>query len=183
MQDKNNSTSHSSEEYDGQITDTIPYYESFHTETLNIIKTIIEKPEIWLDTGCGTGTLVKKALKQFEDTKFLLSDPSPAMLDVAKNKLSKQPMERLNFLKPGESRDISLNFDGKLDVVTAIQAHHYMSTEDRLKTTKHCHRLLKEGGVYVTFENIRPSSEMGVEIGLKYLKNFQLSRGRNVKTS
>ncbi len=63
MQDIDNSSSHSSEDYDLQISDTIPYYESFHDETLNIVKTILKEPKIWLDTGCGTGTLVKKAIK------------------------------------------------------------------------------------------------------------------------
>jgi tRNA (cmo5U34)-methyltransferase len=57
--DLNNKSSHMSEDYDLQIIDTIPYYESFHNETLNIIKVILERPNIWLDTGCGTGTLIQ----------------------------------------------------------------------------------------------------------------------------
>ena len=65
MQANDNRSSHRSEDYDDEITDTIPYYESFHNETLNMVKTIIKEPKIWLDTGCGTGTLVKKAMKQF----------------------------------------------------------------------------------------------------------------------
>ena len=51
MPDRDNRSAHRSEDYDLQITNTIPYYESFHDETLNIIKTILKEPKIWLDTG------------------------------------------------------------------------------------------------------------------------------------
>ena len=72
MVDRDNSTFHRTEDYDLQITDTIPYYESFHLESLKLIKTILKEPEFWLDTGCGTGTLVQKAVDEFKKTNFIL---------------------------------------------------------------------------------------------------------------
>ena len=60
MLNKDNSSSHRSEDYDQLVTNTIPYYESFHNESLKLIRTILNEPEIWLDTGCGTGNLFKK---------------------------------------------------------------------------------------------------------------------------
>jgi len=182
MQNNDNSSSHRSEVYDLQITDTIPYYESFHDETLNIVKIILREPKIWLDTGCGTGTLVKKAIKYFNNTNFILADPSVEMLDLARSKLSKYPQEKLNFLKPMETIKISLDDNFKPDVITAIQAHHYMSREDRIKTTKTCHSLLNDDGVYITFENIRPATGKGVEIVKKYVENFQIKKGRDIET-
>jgi tRNA (cmo5U34)-methyltransferase len=182
MQDKDNSSSHRSEDYDLQITDTIPYYDSFHDETQNIVKTIIKEPKIWLDTGCGTGTLVEKAIKDFFNTNFILADPSVDMLNLARSKLSKQPQEKLKFLEPMETCKISLDDDLKPDVITAIQAHHYMSREERFKTTKNCYSLLNDNGVYITFENIRPATPKGVEIVKQYVKNFQISKGRDIET-
>ena len=182
MQDNDNSSSHSSEDYDLQITDTIPYYESFHDETLNIVKTILNEPKIWLDTGCGTGTLVENAIKYFNNTNFILADPSVDMLNLAISKLSNHPKERLKFLEPMETCKISLDNDLKPDVITAIQAHHYMSREERLKTTKNCYSLLNDNGVYITFENIRPATPEGVEIVKHYVENFQISRGRDAET-
>ncbi len=182
MQNNDNSSSHRSEVYDLQITDTIPYYESFHDETLNMVKIILNEPKIWLDTGCGTGTLVKKAIKYFNNTNFILADPSVEMLDLARSKLSKHPPEKLNFLEPMETSKISLDDNFKPDVITAIQAHHYMSREDRIKATKTCHSLLNDNGVYITFENIRPATEEGVEIVKKYVENFQISKGRDKET-
>jgi len=65
--------------------------------------------------------------------------------------------------------------------VTAIQAHHYLSGYERAKATKTCFDLLNAGGVYVSFENIHPSTGEGVRIGLERWRNYQLSTGREPK--
>ena len=52
--------------------------------SLNLIKATHITPKNWLDTGCGTGTLAQKAIAQFPDAHFVLADPSPQMLDLAK---------------------------------------------------------------------------------------------------
>jgi len=182
MVDRDNSTFHRTEDYDLQITDTIPYYESFHLESLKLIKTILKEPEFWLDTGCGTGTLVQKAVDEFKKTNFILVDPSVEMLKLARLKLSKFPSKRYKFLEPSETRHISLNANYKLDVITSIQAHHYMSQEERIESTELCYKLLKDNGVYITFENVRHSTVDGVGIAKKYWKNFQTSRGRDEET-
>lgn len=182
MQDNDNRSSHRSEDYDHEIRDTIPYYDSFHSETINIVKTILKEPKIWLDTGCGTGTLVKKAFKEFDNTSFILSDPSPEMLDVARSKLSNEVGDRIKILEPTETSQISLEVDLKPDVLTAIQAHHYLSNDERVKTTRACYDLLNDGGFYVTFENTRPKTDEGTSVVKEYVKNYQLSMGRDAET-
>ena len=182
MPDKDNSSSHRSEDYDQQIRDTIPYYDSFHNETINIVKTIIKEPKIWLDTGCGTGTLVKKAVQEFDKTIFIVNDPSPQMLNLARSKLQDSAKERLRILEPCETSEISLGSDLKPDVITAIQAHQYLSREERAETTRVCYDMLEEGGVYITFENTRPKTEEGVAVVKEYVKNYQLERGRDADT-
>lgn len=57
-----------------------------------------------------------------------------------------------------------------------------MSIEDRVNATKRCYELLNDNGVYITFENIRPATEEGAEFGKQYVKNYQISRGRNKVT-
>ena len=59
---------------------------------------------------------------------------------------------------------------------------HYMSVDERFEATKICYRLLDDNGVYITFENIRPNSPEGLEIGMDYWENFQKSMGRDSKT-
>lgn len=163
--------------YDQQIRDILPYYDSFHLETINLVKAINSKPDIWLDTGCGTGTFVEKALKHFPGTKFVLADPNAEMLGEAKKKLPAS--NRVAFLEPICTQDLYVN---GIDVITAIQSHHYLSEEDRARATEVCYGLLNEGGIYVTFENIRPMTEMGIKIGKRNWKSYQLSRGRDLET-
>jgi len=171
---QDNSTPHQSNLYDDNITKTIPYYESYHKETINLIKSMEIEPEIWLDTGCGTGTLVEKAMKEFKSTKFILVDPSENMLKQAEKKLFS--VDRIKFLRPLPTQELT---ELEVDVITAIQCHHYLSREDRKKAINACYNLLNDGGVFVTFENIRPFTEKGIEIGKKYWRNFQLSSGRD----
>jgi tRNA (cmo5U34)-methyltransferase len=166
--------------YDEEIRSILPYYDSFHQETINLIKAVNAKPAVWLDTGCGTGTLVERALKRFPETKFVLADPSAEMLEETRKKLSGS--DRVTFLKPNSTQDLSTKIIGKPDVITAIQSHHYLSKEDRIKVTKVCYDLLNEGGIYVTFENIKPMTEIGIEIGKRNWKSFQLSKGRDQET-
>jgi tRNA (cmo5U34)-methyltransferase len=177
-----NATPHLSAQYDDQVRKTIPYYDSFHDETIKLVKTLDRKPEIWLDTGCGTGSLIQKAAEVFPRTSFILADPSGEMIDEARKKLSDYPESRITFLDPTPTQDLIRRNVGKPDVITAIQSHHYLSREDRKRATKTCHKLLKQNGLYVTFENIRPFSKRGAEIGLEYWGNYQRSMGRDAET-
>lgn len=176
MRNKDNTTPYQSELYDAHVKNTLPYYESYHQETINLIKSLSSKPELWLDTGCGTGSLIEKAANQFPDTEFLLLDPSEGMLKQARAKLSNQ--KRLKFLDPSPTQEFNQKLEKKPDVITAIQCHHYLSPEDRINAIKVCYDNLKEGGIFVTFENIRPLTEKGIEIGKSYWKNFQLAHGK-----
>lgn len=49
INNSDNTTSHISTIYDGQIKSTIPYYECFHKETINFIKVAKNNPKVWLD--------------------------------------------------------------------------------------------------------------------------------------
>jgi tRNA (cmo5U34)-methyltransferase len=101
------------------------------------------------------------------------------MLNQSRKKLSDVSKDRLIFLKPSPTQEFPHKLEEKMDIITAIQCHHYLSSQDRIKATKICYDLLKEDGIYITFENIRPLTQKGVEIGKRYWKDFQLSRGRD----
>jgi len=88
-----------------EIRKTLPYYDCFHAETISLIKAVHIEPEVWLDTGCGTGSLVEKAIPVFKDTYFILSDPSVEMLSVARGKLS-AGSGRVSFLEPCATEDL-----------------------------------------------------------------------------
>lgn len=174
-----NSIPHLPEDYDARISLILPYYSSFHQEIINFVKSLPSSPKVWMDTGCGTGSLVNKAIEEFPYTKFLLLDPSEEMLVQAKEKLSAYPSAKVQFLKVSPTQEFSQELEEKPDVITAIQCHHYLSREGRARAASKCYSLLKEGGIYITFENIRPLTEEGVTIGKRYWGDFQSTHGRN----
>lgn len=174
-----NKTPHLAKEYDTKIAKTIPFYNLFHDETLSLIEVVKPNPGVWLDTGCGTGTLVSKAVKCFKNTRFILADPSEAILNIAKEKLSGDEKLKIEYLLTG-TQDINYS-QGSFDVITAIQAHHYLDFDTRKKATVNCFMMLKEGGIYITFENIKPKTETGIRIGLEQWQQFQLGQGKSME--
>ena len=182
MTNSDNATPHQAKNYDSDISSTIPYYQSFHQETINIIKATGNEPEMWLDTGCGTGSLIKMALKEFHNTLFILGDPSAEMLNRAQEKLSESHAKRIHFMEPLPTQQLNSKICPKVDVITAIQSHHYLSPKERKKAIIACYDLLNENGVFITFENIRPVTSEGIKIGKNNWKSFQLSQGRSEKT-
>lgn len=172
-----NKTPHAALEYDGKIEKTIPQYKFFHEETIDLIRTVNpNKPVTWLDTGCGTGTLIEKAVASFADSCFVLADPSNDMLSIAKEKLSKNKNIKADYVVAG-TQDINYSA-GSFDVITAIQSHHYLDGETRKRATANCFRMLKQGGIFITFENVKPNTVKGIEIGLQRWKLFQLQQGK-----
>jgi tRNA (cmo5U34)-methyltransferase len=179
MPNIDNTTPHSSSAYDQQIRATIPYYDNFHRETINLVRAAVPEPESWLDTGCGTGSLIQSAVSAFPVTTFYLADPSPEMLAEAKKKLLPQYGSRVRFLEAAPTQNLISSENPTFDVVTAIQAHHYLDEAGRENATRNVFNLLKPGGLYVTFENIRPATEEGIAIGKSNWGNFQQAAGKS----
>ena len=148
----------------------------FIRRTINFILSLNPNIEKWLDTGCGTGTLVKKSQSIFPNTKFYLTYPSSGMLEQAKNKLEK--LSNITILNPIETKELPIEYNNSFDIITAIQAHHYMNREGRKKSTERCYDLLKKDGIFITFENTRPLTVDGIENNKNYWKQFQLKEGK-----
>lgn len=159
---KDNSTTLNAKQYDNAISNTLPYYMDFFEQTFEVVEQCGFELLDWLDLGCGTGSLEEKALKRFDDIHFVLVDPSSEMLHVAKKKLKNEDVQYLNC------GSYSIDFNDCFNVVTAIQSHHYMKEQERVKATKNIFNALKDGGIYICFENVIPADES--------VKNFELAR-------
>jgi tRNA (cmo5U34)-methyltransferase len=179
MKKSDNTTPHKAEDYDTGVRKTIPYYETIHRETIDLIKAVKPDAKIWLDTGCGTGFTVEQAYPLFPQTHFIICDPAPKMLEKAKTRLQHKPKDGLTILEPMGSQELENKIKTKVDVITAIQAHLYLQRDERKKATENCFQLLNKSGIYVTTENIHPLTAKGVEIGLTRWTNFQLQAGRS----
>jgi tRNA (cmo5U34)-methyltransferase len=173
MQD--NKTSQAAALYDANVHKTIPYYHKFHDEVLELVRVINPYPAAWLDTGCGTGTLIAKAAGSFDAVKFVAADPSAAMLELARTKLADLTVD---YVQSGSE---ALSMLDKFDVISAIMAHHYLDSAGRAAATENCFAALKNGGIFVTFETIRPFSERGVAAGLERWRTHQLASGKSAE--
>jgi len=170
---RDNKTSQVASEYDANVSKTIPYYTLFHEETIKLVKACGVTTGSWLDTGCGTGNFILKAKEHFNDVQFVAADPSSSMLEIAKEKLS--DMDTTCLLAGTEE----LCHAGPFEVVTAILAHHYLDKMMREKATHNCYAMLKLGGVYITFETIRPGTDKGTKIGLQRWRDTQMANGKS----
>ena len=171
---RTHTTLYSASEYDEKIHATLPFYDSFHRQTIDLVRSLPKSPEKWLDIGCGTGNLYLCAEKCFPDTEFILADPSEEMLAIARGKIAadKSPLFLL-------SDSQSLTFpDNSFDVISAIQSHHYSDQAERKKAVENSFRMLRPGGVFIVFENIRPRSEKALPVAQRRLENYQIRRGR-----
>ena len=169
-----NATSHPADQYDGEVRRTIPYYDAIQDECLALVASLPRPPRGWLDTGCGTGSLVARALRAFPATEFVVADPSLAMLAEAGSRLDST---RVTFLEPCPTVALPRGL-GPFDLVTAIQCHHYLDAGGRRDAVAACFDILEPGGLYLTSENIRPLSSLGLSIGRRYWAQFQERAGR-----
>ncbi len=55
--------------------------------------------------------------------------------------------------------------------------HHYLDKPTRVQATINCFNMLKQNGIFVTFENIMPFSDSGRIIGLTTWSGYQTSKG------
>ncbi len=166
-----NSSAHNSDAYDGRIRSVLPYYEEYHGQIIDLVNAAKPGPVSWLDTGCGTGTLAARVLESRDDVKFTLCDPSDGMLKIAEKKLEGKNV-KFEKLSSGE-----LQYDSEFDVVTAVQCHHYLQMQEREKAVRNCRRALKEGGIFIAFENIRMTTGKSEEISLKRWKDYLEKHG------
>jgi tRNA (cmo5U34)-methyltransferase len=173
-----NTSPHKAAEYDEEVRRTVPFYHLFHTETIDLVRTLLPDVSVWLDTGCGTGYLAEHALPLLPGVRFLLADPSQAMLDQARGRLARFPSARVCFLGAVATEELAGVVSETPQVISAIQCHHYGGEEVRRLATAVCYRLLEPGDLYVTFENIRPDTARGVDIALERWLRFQREAGR-----
>ncbi len=136
-------------------------YEDLMKKVSDIISENVPEPRIWLDTGCGTGGLIRMNIQRFPKAQFVLADPSSDNIATAKQLMNGEqrclyvtvPTDKLNF---GEST---------LDAVTAMFCHHYYEDiEDKKRAIGNCLRMLKKGGLFITAEHVRHEDQESADI-------------------
>ena len=167
-----NTTPLAAADYDKKISDTLPFCSEFYAQTLDVVEQYGFTDPDWLDLGCGSGTLEEKALQRFPAARFVAVDPSEKMLEQAKAKLAGHAIEYIQ--KSSAETEYSCRFD----VVTAIQSHHYMQADERKKAVEKVYEALKDGGIFICFENVIPESETVKKQELLRWGRYQQRQGK-----
>lgn len=71
----------------------------------------------------------------------------------------------------------------EFDVITAIQVNHYLQIEERKTALKKYYKALKENGLFISFENFSPFTEIGRIVYLEKWKRYQLEQGKSLEES
>ena len=178
----------SSAGYDKQIVNSMPYYNEFAGQIIDVLQCTGRKSFEWLDLGCGTGSLAEKVLEVFPESKFVLVDPAENMLDQARARFKEYDF---GFADVG-SQDFPA-MEECFDVISAVQCHHYLNKTERLHVTEKIYKSLRFGGYYFCFENIisedpditdfemRRWAEYRIRHGYERsdMENFLARRGKN----
>lgn len=173
---KDNCSAFVSVEYDRKIRKTLPYYEEFYNQIIDLIQVYNPKQLSWLDIGCGTGKMAEKAQLHFVIDRFVFVDNSESMLNMAKELYGSLDTKTEFYLCDA----LDLAYGEEFDVVTAILINHYFHKEEKLKALKKYYDALKPNGIYIGFENFLPDSAYGKQLGLKRWKEYQLRQGKSI---
>ena len=167
-----NRSAFAAKEYDEKIKRTLPYYDEFYRQVVDLVKTCRPNALKWLDVGCGTGKMAEAAFKNIEVEKFTFCDSSSEMLEIAKERF---PYPNTEFILCEIQKISNVN---AYDVVTAIQVNHYLQKEDRKRAVRNCYQSLKEDGIFISFENFAPFSDFGKAVYLSKWKAYQMQQGK-----
>ena len=164
-------------EYDEKIKKTLPYYEDFYKQIIDLVKIRFDKSLMWLDIGCGTGKMAEIALKMVDIEKIVFCDNSVNMIEIAKQRFKNKNTEFTT------SSFLELHNNIQFDVITAIQVFHYFERKERISAIQKCYEMLRPNGLFISFENFAPNSEVGKKLFLERWKLYQLSQGKTIAES
>lgn len=168
-----NISAFNSKKYDEEIKRTLPYYDEFYKQIIDVISNYNTNRLTWLDIGCGTGKMAELAYKETNIEKFVFLDSSSEMIGLAKS--------RFNY--PDSDFIISdvcdINYNNEFDIITAIQVNHYLTKDERTTAVRKCYEALKSDGIFITFENFAPNTQLGQKLYLKRWKSYQSNQGKS----
>lgn len=172
-----NKSAFCSSDYDEKIKQTLPYYDEFYKQVIELVKVFNHNAVRWLDIGCGTGKMGSVALENVELEKFVFCDSSDKMIKLAKEKFD---CKNADF----SVCDIQkLAYANEFDIITAIQVNHYLHLEERKIALEKCYEALKDNGLYICFENFAPFTDLGKTLYLEKWKQYQIKHGKSLEKS
>lgn len=132
----------------------VPGLADLHKMTALLIAEKARRAAHILVVGAGGGLEIRAMAQAQPDWRFTGVDPSPAMLDIARQTLS-DCAERAELIL-GTAVDAPLGpFDGAVCLLTL----HFLSRAERLQTLRNVRSRLKPGGIFVAAHHTSPGGE------------------------
>ena len=170
-----NKSAFNSSDYDRKIRQTLPYYDQFYEQVIDLVKIYFNHKTVkWLDIGCGTGKMGSVAFESVPLAKLVFCDSSEEMIKVARARFNRYNAE---FSVCDVQK---LTYTDEFDVITAIQVNHYFRMNERKVALKKCYEALKNHGLFISFENFAPYTELGKSIYLEKWKSYQMKEGKTL---
>jgi tRNA (cmo5U34)-methyltransferase len=124
----------------------IPCYRDFYEIALDIIPFGQDRELRVLDLGAGTGLFANGVARRFPNAQLTLIDISPAMLQVAEKRFSKNDRNRVSFRIDDYAKS---RLQGTYDlIISALSIHHLTDDEKQVLFSK-IHTILEPGGFFI----------------------------------
>ena len=149
---------YSTDKYDKDIFNSIPYHKELHEQIIKFIKNNFDAKKEYavLDLGAGTGITSKMIQNKLPNAKFDLNDFSKKMLLGAKKKFGKTAYYILGDYS-------KIKFRKKYDIIISVIGIHHQNHKGKRFLFKKIYSLLKPGGIFifgdlVTYKNSKKAS-------------------------
>jgi demethylmenaquinone methyltransferase/2-methoxy-6-polyprenyl-1,4-benzoquinol methylase len=119
----------------------------------------IHDGEAVLDLGCGTGTLA--ALLAEHGASVTAVDISPAMLDLAAERLRAAGLEQQVTLRECGVVELDAFPDASFDAITSTLVFSELSNDEIAYGLAECRRILRAGGRLLVADEMLPDSPLG----------------------
>lgn len=168
-----NKSAFGSTEYDGKMKQTLPYYEEFYEQIIELVRLFHYNTVRWLDIGCGTGKMGGVAFEKLELERFVFCDSSDEMIRIAEERFKRRSAE----FSVCDIRN--LMYANEFNVITAIQVNHYLHIEERRIALQNVYEALEDHGLFICFENFAPFTALGKTVYLEKWKRYQMKQGKS----
>ena len=169
-----NPSAFTAHEYEENIVRTVPFLDTMIRQVLDLVRCAATAPLQWLDVGCGTGELARRAAAQFPQASFTLWDADADMLELARIKCRGIDAA----IRHGDIRQGEFGRQ-RYSVATALLVLHSLPHGDRLGVLRGIHGSMTEGGLFICVDHTAPTSDEGAQLALRRWRDFQIEQGKS----
>lgn len=117
-------------------------------------------PGTIVDIGAGPGAVLEVFLERFPDARGVWTDASPAMLDLARDRLAKFG-DRVEYHIADMTDAGGAGLPDRADVITTSRAAHHLDRDGLISFYAAAAQRLTLGGWLVNLDHIGPASQAG----------------------